>query len=166
MADPASAVFLTAVGVNAGINLVQCGSSLFSRLCRWISMSFSRKLSVSFSQNPTLFYQITKLLDLTSKTLKHRTSISFGDSKYTHVYTVPECNSTVELELDYGDIWIMPIALDGYNISAYEITCWESEGEVIDEFYIRMAGAIKPPMPENEFEDFKRQMGMYKAKTS
>lgn len=144
-----------ALAINTGINVIQ-STNVISRIQNWTRLFGSRLVSLSKEQNPGLFFQITKYLHEHSSKLQHRTCISYGNDDKTCFFMVPAINTEIEIEEEYGDIWVKTISLDGYNIYAYEITCRYQQPKVVDRFIFNLLTKVSPHVSEDDLKILKK----------
>lgn len=150
------------VAASTGIglaNVVQ-SSGIVSRFKRWWRMRKSRLVTVTMAHNASVFYQISKSLNAVSAKLKHRTILSWGDSKETHCCFIPDRNTEIAIPIAGGSqLHVKVVSLDGYRIDAYEVTCSNNTPQVIDHFFFNILKEIRGLCPI-ELANFRTAFGI------
>lgn len=127
------AVLIGCVSVNTAINVGQ-SSGMFAWIRRKFRLFNSRLVSVSCQSNPMISYCICKTLSAITKNEQIRTLITINVNEKSEVFYIPDFGAEVYITTKNGTLYIKPISLDGFNLTAFELSCWISEKDIIDIF--------------------------------
>ena len=127
------AVLIGCVAVNTAINVGQ-SSGFFAWIKRKFRLIGSRLVSVSCQSNPMVTYCICKTLSAITKDEKIRTLVTITVNGKGEVFYIPDFGAEVYITTNSGTLYIKPISLDGYNLTAFELSCWNSDKDIIDIF--------------------------------
>lgn len=148
--------FLSCIGVNSTINIIQSASGLWTSIKRWFRLRTSRLVTMSKYQNEQHFFKVSKMLNSICCNLKLRSIVSFGNEEKSYSFWIPDPNTEVQLKTKYGNVCIKAIARDNYTIDAYEITCSTKQFYAIDRLMIALFEEMCPAMPLESLNEHKK----------
>jgi len=131
-----SGIELLIIGSVAANTVYSIGhnSGFFSWVGRkWRLLFKSRCVSISYHGNPEIVYYILKALN-SIKDQKCSVMVTVNINGKSEVFCIPEFGTEIYVTTKYGTLYIKSISLDGYNLTAFELSSSSADSDIIDIF--------------------------------
>lgn len=156
--DPVTIGFLCSASVSAGINVINYGSSVWTRIRRKIRLWRCKKIIITKIENIGTFHQICRILHAGHQCYDHLTQITFSSGARTERYFIPEVNTEVQYLIKNqtgqpsGFLWINPVSLDQLHIHGFEIIVKLKCQSILTAFLSQIHSEVSPPISNLDLE--------------
>jgi hypothetical protein len=145
MAELVGIAVVVSAGTAIAVTLYQHLPTIKNKMARYVRMCRSKKMTISKAENPGVFIEITKFLDMHCGSLQHNTLITLNIDQQAQPFTIPELNTEVKICSEDGSLWISAQSLDGIHVHAYELTCSKKHYTCINKFLVPVMMNLNMP---------------------
>lgn len=138
MTEFVSVAVIASMSLNGTIVISQLTNSIYQRIMRYWRFYDSTQIIISRASAGEIFAGFTMFLSSQSKSYNATTLITIamnnGNSGIPNVFMVPEAGTYAAFIIDGIEFHVLPLALDGINVSAYRLWVKRKDKNKLYEF--------------------------------